>query len=157
MKKYTVWIILSLVAVFALGTVGGVFGERYAVRKKWQKFQERRRQAEQDRPRFPTLEMMAAELALTEEQQQKIQEAFQNNEGRLKEMRTYMHTRLGEIRNTLLEEIKEVLTSEQRQGFEAMLERYAQQRKEQQEKFARESRREQDRRPPPSSSRKEIE
>ncbi len=156
MKKYTLWIILSLVAVFALGAVGGVFGERYAVRKKWQKYMERRRQAEQDRPRFPTLEMMAAELALTEEQQGKIHEAFQSNEGRLKEMRKYMHTRLGEIRAALLEDIKDVLDPEQKRGFEAMLERYAQQRKEQQERFAREkNRRDRDRRPPPPPPREE--
>jgi uncharacterized membrane protein len=148
-NKYTVWIILSLVAVFAMGAVGGVFGERYSVRKKWQRFQESRRQAEQNRPRFPTLEMMAAELTLSEEQRGLIQEAFQKNEERLKEMRTYMHTRLGEVRTILLEEIKDVLSPEQKRGFEAMLERYAKQRKEQQEKFARESRREQDRRPPP--------
>ncbi len=149
MKKYAVWILLSLAAVFALGAVGGIFGERYYVRKKWQRFQEARRQAEQNRPRFPTLEMMAAELTLTQEQQDLIHEAFQKNEERLKEMRTYMHSRLGEIRDVLLQEIKNVLSPEQKQGFEAMLERYAQQRKEQQERFARESRRAQDRRPPP--------
>jgi uncharacterized membrane protein len=152
-NRYTVWIILSLIAVFGLGAVGGVFGERYSVRKKWQRFQESRHQAEQNRPRFPTLEMMAAELALNGEQQALIREAFQKNEERLKEMRTYMHTRLGEIRTILLEEIKDVLSPEQKTGFEAMLERYAQQRKEQQEKFARESRREQDRRPPPAPPR----
>jgi DNA anti-recombination protein RmuC len=154
MKKYGIWIILSLVAVFALGAVGGVFGERYYVRKKWQRFQEQRRQAEQNRPRFPTLEMMAAELALTQDQQDLIHEAFQKNEERFKEMRTFMHTRLGEIRDVLLQEIKNVLSQEQKQGFEGMIERYAQQRKEQQEKIARENRRDQSRRPSPPREKK---
>ena len=154
MKKYTVWIILSLVAVFALGAVGGVFGERYAVRKKWQRIAQNRRQAEQNRPQFPTIEMMAAELALSQEQQDRIHAAFQKNEERLKEMRAYMHSRLGEIRTILLEEIKDVLNPDQKQGFEAMIERYAQQRKEQQEKIARENRRDQSRRPSPPREKK---
>ncbi len=148
MKKYTAWIILSLVAVFALGAVGGVFGERYFVRKKWQRIAENRRQAEQNRPRFPTLEMMAEELALSQEQQNRIREAFQKNEERFKEMRTYMHTRLGEIRSSLLQEIRDVLDPEQKQGFEAMIERYAKQRKEQQERIDGKRRGDQERRPP---------
>ncbi len=129
-NKYSVWIVLSLLAVFALGATAGVFGERYFVNQK-------RKRIERTRPRFPSLKIMAEELNLSQEQQNQIRELFKENEEKFRELRSQMHRGLGDIRASLLEEIKDVLDQEQKQAFEAMLKKYAEQRKQQSDQRSR--------------------
>ena len=116
------WIVISLVGVFALGLAGGYFGERYLKHVRY----ERQRQ---ERPRFPTLESMSRDLALTADQQAKIREIFQRNEERLKSLRGLMHERLEAMRSQLKVEIDAVLTPEQVKKMEAMVDKHMRDRR----------------------------
>jgi DNA anti-recombination protein RmuC len=130
-NNYKLWIILSLIIVFVAGVVCGVLIDKNMLNKR--KHDSRRRSS----TRFPTLEMMAEELALSAEQQKQIREIFHNNEERFKNLRKDMDTRLSEIRAQLLTEIKSVLTDEQKAKFEAMIEKYRSQRKKESEERKR--------------------
>jgi hypothetical protein len=126
-NNYKLWIIVSLIAVFVAGVVCGVLIDKNMLNKR--KHDSRRRSS----TRFPTLEMMAEELALSAEQQTKIREIFNNNEVRFKNLREDMDMRLSEIRAQLLSDIKSVLLEEQKTKFEAMIEKYRSQRKKEYE------------------------
>jgi Spy/CpxP family protein refolding chaperone len=123
-----IWIIFSLVAVFAAGVAAGVWGEKYAMRKKW----ERR---EKDRPQFLTLDYMASEMNLREDQIEAIREVFRKNEDRMKEVRTDLHRKFGEIRSLLKSDIEAVLDADQREKFQAMIDAYTEARKAYDEKM----------------------
>jgi DNA anti-recombination protein RmuC len=85
--------------------------------------------------RFPTLEIMAEELALSAEQQEDIRNIFQNNEERFKNLRKDMDKSLREIRTQLLTDIKSVLDEKQNIKFEEMIEKYRSQRKREHEEW----------------------
>jgi len=121
--KTKVLIVFSLIAVFAIGVMAGYFGEQYIVHRK---FSHRDRRT----PSFPTVEMMVRELALSAEQQAQLRDLFSRNDERLKGLRAEIHQKLGDIRRELKNEIGLFLTAEQKQKFEAMLERHIQQRRE---------------------------
>lgn len=128
-NNYKFWIIFSFILVFVIGVVGGIFLEKHLIQAKPKKIKRERRAVH-----FPTLEVMAKELALTSEQEEKIREIFKNNEGRLKNLKSSIHERLSNIRSQLKDEIKNVLNKEQKIQFEEMIERYIQQRKKEVEK-----------------------
>ena len=130
-NNYKLWIILSLIVVFIAGAICGVLIEKNILDKR--KHDSRRRSS----TRFPTLEMMAEELALSNEQQEKIREVFHNNEERFKNLRKDMDKSLKEIRSQLLIDIKSVLSDEQKAKFDAMIERYHAQRKKEYEERKR--------------------
>jgi hypothetical protein len=115
--KYRVFIVITLIGVFALGVAGGYFGERYLKHVRFERMR-------QSRPHFPSLETMAQELGLSAEQRDRIGEVFRQNEERFKGLRGLMHDKLEEIRTQLKSEIDAVLTAEQRQKFEAMIDKY---------------------------------
>jgi len=116
--KVKFWIIFSLVAVFIIGGAAGYFGERYLVHKRHEMGAGGR-----DRrcPHFPTVEILAKELSLSQVQQDQIREIFKRNEDRLKAFGEEFHKRLGEMRSQLKNEIDAVLTPEQKQKLEAMI------------------------------------
>lgn len=116
--KVKFWIIFSLVAVFIIGGAAGYFGERYIVHKRHEM-----RPGKRDRrgPHFPTVEILAKELSLSQIQQDQIREIFKRNEDRLKAFGEEFHKRLGEMRSQLKNEIDAVLTPEQIQKLEAMI------------------------------------
>jgi len=128
------WIILSLVVVFAAGVVAGVLFENQILDKK-----SRRDERPRSSVRFPTLEMMAEELSLTDEQQEKFRQIFRNNEERLKEYRDQIHEQYTSLRAQLKEEIDSILTEEQRAKFQAMIDKYLFERKKQMEERDRRS------------------
>lgn len=128
-NNYKFWIIFSFILVFIIGVIGGFFLEKHLIQTKPRKIKRERRDVH-----FPTLEVMAKELALSSEQEEKIREIFKNNEGRLKDLKSSIHERLSKIRTQLKDEIKNVLTEEQKIKFEEMIERYIQQRKKEAEK-----------------------
>jgi hypothetical protein len=133
MKNYNkLWIVLSLIAVFAAGFTGGVLFEKHLINKKVEKREKRRSPV-----RFPSLEMMAEELSLTPEQKEQIREIFKNNEERFKSLRKNIDERLSSIRAQLKTEIKNVLTDEQNLKFEAMIKKYISQRKKEMDKRKR--------------------
>jgi len=127
-NHYKFWIVFSLIIVFAAGVIGGILFEQNILDKKTKKITRKRAPV-----RFPSLEMMAEELNLTEDQQKQIREIFNNNEERFKIMRSQIHERFSSIRSQLKSEIKSVLTEEQNLKFEAMIEKYLSQRKNEQE------------------------
>lgn len=130
-NNYKLWIILSLIVVFIAGVICGVLIDKNMLDKR--KHDSRRRSS----THFPTLEIMAEELALTTEQQAQIREIFNNNEERFKGLRSDMDKRLSEIRKQLLMDIKSVLTNEQKAKFEAMIDKYRSQRKQEYEERKR--------------------
>jgi Spy/CpxP family protein refolding chaperone len=115
--KYKALIVITLIGVFALGVAAGYFGERYLMHVR----AERRRQ---ERPHFPSLDAMAAEVGMSAEQREKIGEIFRRNEERLKNFRGLMREKLQEIRGQLKNEIDAILTPEQQKKFETMIEKY---------------------------------
>ena len=132
-NNYKLWILLSLIVVFIAGVICGVLIDKNMLDKR--KHDSRRRSS----TRFPTLEMMAEELALTTEQQAQIREIFHSNEERFKGLRSDMDKRLSDIRKQLLTDIKSVLSDEQKTKFEAMIENYRSQRKKEYEARKRRS------------------
>jgi len=122
-NNYKLWIILSLIVVFIAGVISGVLIDKNILNKG------RRDSHRRSSARFPTLEIMAGELALSAEQQVQIREIFQNNEERFKNLRKEMDKSLKEIRSQLLIDIQSVLSDEQKTKFEAMIEKYRSQRK----------------------------
>jgi Spy/CpxP family protein refolding chaperone len=115
-KKYKLWVALTLIVVFALGAAAGVFGERYLMHKR------DRRQAP-DRTPFPLLEPVAKALGLTPGQQDKLREVFKRSDDRMKELDGQLHVRLREIRAQLKSEVAAVLTPEQNAKLEEMIQK----------------------------------
>lgn len=117
-NHYKFWIILSFIIVFILGGVAGILLDQNLFSEK-----EKRIKKGPSRAHFPTLEIMAKELKLTPEQEEAIREIFRNNEEKLKNLKSLIHERISTIRSQLKEEIRNVLTEEQKIKFEAMIER----------------------------------
>jgi Spy/CpxP family protein refolding chaperone len=132
-NNYKLWILLSLIVVFIAGVISGVLIDQNILSKR--KHDTQRRSS----TRFPTLEIMAKELALSTEQQEQIREIFDNNEERFKGLRSDMHKSLSDIRTQLITDIKSVLINEQKAKFEAMIEKYRSQRKREYEARKRHS------------------
>jgi Spy/CpxP family protein refolding chaperone len=130
-NNYKLWIILSLIVVFIAGVISGILIDKNVLNER--KHDTRRRSS----THFPTLEIMAEELALSTEQQEQIKEIFQNNEERFKNLRSDTHRRLSDIRAQLLTDINSVLTNEQKTKFEAMIDKYRSQRKREYEERKR--------------------
>jgi len=129
MKNHTkLWIVFSLIIVFAAGVAGGIFLERFILDKKTERHARSRRHV-----RFPSLETMSQELDLSAEQQEKIREIFKKNEESFKGLRHQIHESLSSMRTQLKDEIKTVLDEEQDHKFEAMIEKYLIRRKKEQE------------------------
>lgn len=128
-NHYKLWIILSFIIVFILGGLTGILLDKHILPSKSKKSRRDRRPVE-----FPTLDIMAKELDLSTEQQEQIRSIFADNEESLKKLKSHIHERISSIRSQLKSEMMNVLTVEQRTKFEAMIERYLQQRKEQMEK-----------------------
>jgi len=137
-NHYKFWIILSLILVFFAGIAGGIFIDKLFIQKSLEK----RRSSP---PPPHSIDMMAKELNLTSEQQEKIREIFKNNEERLKSLRKDFFDHLSQIRTQLKNEIKNVLSEEQGKKFEAMIEKFESQMKKEQER----------RRPPERHERRE--
>lgn len=139
-NKSRFWIILVVLVAFVAGLLGGFWVERYLIQKKRPRF--RPKPPREETVRFPSLDQMSRELGLSEDQQAAIRQAFERNDVRLKELRSDMHSRLTQIRAQLKTEIDAILTVEQKQKFEAMIQRYLEERKKEFEKRKGDSERE---------------
>jgi Spy/CpxP family protein refolding chaperone len=128
-RKYMIWIVLTLLVVFALGAAAGIFGERYLMHRK--------PPVPQQRSHFPSLDEFAKDLGLTAEQKAKIGEIFKRNEERMKQLRIELHARLGDIRSLLKNEIDGVLTPAQKQKLETLIQRHIEQSRRQNERDGR--------------------
>ena len=128
MKKSKLWIVLSLVLIFAAGIVGGIFGERWILAKK----PDGRRPGPSER--YPSHDRWAKDLGLTAEQQDKIREIFKKNDDRIKELQTDFFKHVGEMRNEIRKEIDAVLTPEQKRKNDAMIQKLEEERRKDKEK-----------------------
>jgi Spy/CpxP family protein refolding chaperone len=129
-KKYRIWVILTLLVVFALGSAAGIFCERYYMHR-------RPVRASQARPHPPSVDDMFKDLGLSADQQAKIRDLFKKNEQRMEELRTQFHNRLTEIRGLLKNEIDGVLSPEQKQKLEAMIKKHIEESRRQSDRGAR--------------------
>ncbi len=129
-NHYKFWIIFSFVIVFSAGIFGGILLEKHIIDKRPRKISTSKKRSS---VHFPTLDIMVRELNLNPEQQEQIRNTFNNNEERLKELRSQINKRFSSMRFQLLSEIKNVLNEEQGIKFEAMIEKYMSQRKKEME------------------------
>jgi Spy/CpxP family protein refolding chaperone len=124
MIKSRFWIVISLLLVFAAGAVGGIFIDRW--------FTAKRMEARRGGPgRYPTIERWSKDLSLTSEQQEKIRAIFKENEGQIKNLSSDYIKHRDEIRAQLKSKIDAVLTAEQKQKLEAMIQKHMEQMKKQ--------------------------
>jgi Spy/CpxP family protein refolding chaperone len=136
MNKSRLWIVLSLVLLFAAGIVAGIFADKWFLDRRAET-----RRGQTNRP--PTLEFWSKELGLTVEQKDKIREIFKHNEERLqtderlKSLRGDLDKRYGEIRAQLKAEIEAVLTPVQKQKLEAMIQKHDEERRKENERRQR--------------------
>jgi Spy/CpxP family protein refolding chaperone len=140
--KYKFLVALTLLVVFGLGVAAGVLGERYVVHKS-------ARRAAESRSRLPSPESWAKELGLTQDQQDKMHQIFQQNDERMKAYRADSHARLDELRKKLRDEINAVLTPEQKQKNDEMIRRFEERRKKEAEQNPSRERRDPEPPPPP--------
>jgi Spy/CpxP family protein refolding chaperone len=133
------WIALSFLIVFAAGMTAGILFENNVLDKR-----PRRNERRHSSVRFPTLDMMAEELGLTQEQQEQLRDIFKNNEKRLEDYRSEIRDHYRTLRSQLKEEMDSVFSSEQKTKFEAMIEKYLSERKKEMENRNRRPRRDSD-------------
>jgi uncharacterized protein YneF (UPF0154 family) len=131
-KGARLWIALSIIAVFIAGLAGGVLLDKTVLQRKHVS-----RSKKRPAVHFPTLEIMAEEMGLSQEQQDKIREIFRDNEEKLKLYRKEIQERFGEMRKGLLESIKGILDEEQVNKFDAMIDSYREARKKEYEQKRR--------------------
>ena len=126
MMKSRLWIVVSLVLVFAAGAAAGIFAER-----SW--FSHRPSMRPSGRgpspSPAPTHDWWSKELGLTESQKTQMQEIFKKNDIRMNELRTDFYKHLGEIRSEMRKEMDAVLTPEQKAKQDAMIQKYREARK----------------------------
>ena len=132
-NHYKFWIVFSLIVVFIAGVLSGILLEQHFIHKRMIKKRTERKPERRSSVRFPTLEMMAEELGLTPEQEEQIREIFRNNEERMKELSSSFREHYSKMRSQLRSDIKSVLSEEQSQKFDAMVEKYISQRKKEME------------------------
>jgi len=132
-NHYRIWIVFSLIVVFIAGVLSGILLEQHLIHKRIIKKRTERKPDRRSSVRFPTLEMMAEELGLTPEQQEQIREIFRNNEERIKELSRSFREHYSKMRSQLRSDIKSVLSEEQSQKFDALVEKYITQRKKEME------------------------
>ena len=116
LKKYKLWVVLTLVVVFGLGAAAGIFGERYLMHRP-------DRRPAQPRTPFVLLDPVVKALGLTPEQQTSIREIFKRSDERMKALDTEIHNRLREMRAQLKSEVDGILTPDQRLKLEDMIQK----------------------------------
>ncbi|MBU1185263.1 MAG: hypothetical protein KJ908_00050 [Acidobacteria bacterium] len=119
------WIVFSLFGCFVLGVIAGVLLDENVL----DVMQKKRRDEQRQATRFPSLNTMADELALTEEQREQIRDIFKRNDERLHAIREKYIPEFTSIRTLLIEEINNVLNDAQKQQFENMIQRHDEQRR----------------------------
>lgn len=118
--RFRLWLILSFLLIFIVGGFVGFLSERFIIHRSFQT----RREA----PSFPSFEKWAQDLNLSEEQQKAIKEIFRRSDEKMRELRVRYHNDLGAIREEIRREIDNVLTREQRDKLQAMIQEHRQKR-----------------------------
>jgi len=118
--RFRFWLILSFLLVFVAGGLVGFLTERFFIHRSFPP----RREA----PQFPSFEKWAQDLNLSPEQQKAIKEVFRRSDEKMRELRNRFHRELGEVREEIKKEIDAVLTAEQREKLQAMIQEHRQKR-----------------------------
>ncbi len=92
MKRWKLWVILSLVLSFGAGAVAGIFAEKGFLGRP---------APSHKRLAPPSMDRWAKDLGLTAEQQTKIQDIFKKNEERIEALRSDFFKHLREMRAQL--------------------------------------------------------
>ncbi len=116
LKKYRLWVALTLLVVFGLGAAAGIFGEHYLMHR-------RDRRPAAPRTPFVLLDPVVKALGLTTDQQASIREIFKRSDERMKTLDAEIHSRLREMRAALKSEVDAILTPEQRAKLEDMIQK----------------------------------
>ncbi|HYA49121.1 MAG TPA: hypothetical protein VEG35_05420 [Burkholderiales bacterium] len=116
LKKYKLWVVLTLLVVFGLGAAAGILGERYIMHR-------RDRRPSQPRTPYVLLDPVVKALGLTAEQQASIRDIFKRSDERMKVLDAEIHARLREMRAELKSEVDAILTPEQRAKLEDMIQK----------------------------------
>ncbi len=120
MKRWKLWVILSLVLSFGAGAVAGIFAEKGFLGRP---------APSHKRLAPPSMDRWAKDLGLTAEQQTKIQDIFKKNEERIEALRSDFFKHLREMRAQLKSEIDAILTPEQRKKQDAMIKKHIEERR----------------------------
>jgi len=129
MSKSKVWITLAIILVFAAGVVVGVFAEKWRFGRR-----PGMRGGGPNPARYPSMARWANELGLTAEQQAKIQDIFKVNNERIEGLRKDLNKNVDEIRGQLKKDVDAVLTPEQKQKMEAMIQKQMEQHRKDMER-----------------------
>ena len=133
-NHYKFWIVLSFLVVFAAGVFSGLMLDRYIIDGKQEVSKSRRDRDRRPPRRFPTVDDLAEELALTDAQREDLRLVFDASEQRIHELNSEVHDMYRELRHRFLDDIKSLLNPEQVELFDAMLERFAARHREDMEK-----------------------
>jgi Spy/CpxP family protein refolding chaperone len=140
MKQSRLWVVISLVLVFAAGAAAGIFAQRCLFNPKpVQRVQSNR---------GPSPAEWEKTLGLSEEQKTQIHEIFKKSDVRIEELRSDFYKseyykeyskRVGEIRAQLRKDINAVLTPEQKAKQDEMEKKFREARKKEADRRSAES------------------
>jgi hypothetical protein len=122
------WIVLFIIAVFLAGLGGGILLDRTLLQKE-----SKRSTRPRSTVRFPTLEIMAEELGLSQKQQDGIRQIFRDSEEELEAHHQQIQGKFKEMRHNLQQKIKDLLNDEQIKKYDAMIQSYREARKKEYE------------------------
>jgi len=123
-NHYKFWIILSFLLVFTAGVFSGILLDKYALNKDTKDFRDRSDDRKRRPGPFPMVDDLSRILDLSTEQKENLQDIFDTNEERLKEMGKEYHERFSSLRTQFLDEIKSILDEDQIKKFDAMIEEH---------------------------------
>ena len=147
MRNRRVWFVFILILVFLVGMIAGVLFDENVLDKIEKKKRSRRSSSQHTPAPYYSIDMMAKELSLTEDQKAQIHEIFNKNNEKLKVYRREINDRFRRMRDKLIEDIKSVLDDGQKLKFEAMINKYNEEMKrryEERKKRAQEAKKKQD-------------
>jgi len=124
-NHYKFWIVLSFLVVFAAGLFSGLMLDRYVMDGNRDLSPKKQSRDRRSRPRFPTADDLAEDLSLTKEQREDLRNIFDASEQRIQELHSEVRDMYRSLRTRFLDEIKSILSPEQVEAFDAMLERFA--------------------------------
>ncbi len=119
MSKITVKAVAGVIVVFVLGVITGVLGTGLVIRHGIREFAERA----PDRHRDVLMRRLTRELTLTDAQRPQAEAIVQSGGQEIRRLLQQSHTDFSEIMQRKTAELKTILTPEQQQRLDRMLER----------------------------------
>ena len=116
MKKWKVW--LLIVAVFVSGTVIGSVGTQFYYRHTIRGILHRGPAA----VREVIMKKLTAELNLTKDQQEEVQEVLEETQFQLQQLRAEYHPKMEAIINNAVATMKTILSAEKQKKLDALYE-----------------------------------